>query len=63
MTCSFAELPSRDQVFANTQEATESGIGEPDTWWCKVQLSRARGAAGKPGWVGFSLSLQLLADT
>ena len=41
MTCSFAELPSRDQVFANTQEATESGIGEPDTWWCKVQLSRA----------------------
>lgn len=63
VTCSFAELPSRDQVSASTKEATRSGIGEPDTWGCKVQLSRALGAAGKPGWVGFSLSLQLLSDS
>ena len=63
MTCSFAELPSRDQVSASTQEAIGSGIGEPDTWGSKVQPSRASGAAGKPGWVGFSLSLQLPSNT
>ena len=63
MTCSFAELPSRDQVSASTQEAIGSGIGEPDTWGSKMQPSRASGAAGKPGWVGFSLSLQLPSNT
>lgn len=63
MTCSFAEFPSRDQVPASTQKATGSGIDEPDTWGCKVRLSRAPGAARKPGSVGFSISLQLPSDT